>query len=66
MPFLASDLDACPAPLLVMARNGDHRKPPLSEGPSSSGQQLPSHRARMDAGPDWALSSTRWGFRPRR
>jgi hypothetical protein len=32
MPSLASDLKACLAPLLVMARDGDHDKRPWNDG----------------------------------
>jgi hypothetical protein len=42
MPFLASDLEACPAPLLVMARDGDRGKRAWSESSSYDGRPLPS------------------------
>jgi hypothetical protein len=64
MPFLTSEHEARHAPLLVMARGGDHNKRPWSEGPSHGGRQPPCHRARMDTGPDWALFSNRWGSDP--
>jgi hypothetical protein len=62
VPFLASDLEACPTPLLVMARDGDCGKHPWSEGSSHDGRQPPTHWAQTDTGLDWALSLTRWGF----
>jgi hypothetical protein len=52
VPFLASNHEACPDLLLVMARGGDHSKHPWSEGPSLGGRQLSSHWARMDTRPD--------------
>jgi hypothetical protein len=63
-PFLVSDLEGCPAPLLVMAKDGNRGKRPWSEGSSHDGRQSPSHQLQMDTGPDQALSSTRWGFSP--
>jgi hypothetical protein len=62
MPFLGSDLEAHPAPLLVIASGRDHDKHPWGEGPSCVGRQLPSHRVRIDTSPRWSSSSTRWGF----
>jgi hypothetical protein len=37
MPFLAFDLEACPTPLIVMARDGDHGKHAWSESSSYDG-----------------------------
>jgi hypothetical protein len=42
-PFLTFDLEDCPGPLLLMARDGDRGKHPWSEGSSHNGRQLPSH-----------------------
>jgi hypothetical protein len=64
MLFLASDVEARPAPLLVMASCGGHGKGPWGGRPSHDGHQPSSHYARMDAALDWASSSARWGFTP--
>jgi hypothetical protein len=60
-PFLTSNIEARPAPLLVMAKNGDDDKHCWGEGPSHNGRWPPSHRVRLDIGLDWTSSSTRWG-----
>jgi hypothetical protein len=64
MASLTSDLEARLAPLLMMARNGDHDKCPWSEGPSYGNRQPPSHRVRMGTSSDRASLSTMWGFSP--
>jgi hypothetical protein len=60
--FLTSNLEACPAPLLVMARDGDLGEHPWGEGSNHDGRQPPTRWARMDIGPDRASSLTWWGF----
>jgi hypothetical protein len=40
--FLTPDLEAHPAPLPVMGRDGDHGKRPWGEGPSHDGRQSSS------------------------
>jgi hypothetical protein len=45
-----------------MASGGDHGERLWGEDPSHDGRQSLSHRARMDAAPGWASSSTWWGF----
>jgi hypothetical protein len=52
MPFLASDLEACSATLLVMARDGECSKRDWSEGSSHDDRHPQSHWAKMDTGPD--------------
>jgi hypothetical protein len=64
MPFLASNLEAHLAPLLMMASGGHYDKRSWGEGPSHDGRQPPPHWARMDTALSWASSSTRWGFTP--
>jgi hypothetical protein len=64
MPFLAADLEACPAPSTMMASGGDNGKHPWGGAPGHDGHQSPSHRVRMDVATDWASLSTRWGFTP--
>jgi hypothetical protein len=58
-PFLTSDLEARPVPLLVMARDNDHGMLPWSEGPIHGGQLPLPHQRRMVAGPDQASSVNR-------
>jgi hypothetical protein len=42
-PFLATDFEACSAPLPVMASGGDHDKRPWGGGPRHDGCQPLSH-----------------------
>jgi hypothetical protein len=64
--FLIADLEACPAPLHVMASDQNCGKRPWCGNPNRDGCQLLSHRARMNVAPSRASPSTRWGFTLRR
>jgi hypothetical protein len=62
MPLLATDLEAFPAPLPMMASGGERGKHPQGGGHSHDGHQPPSHRARMDVATGSTSLLTTWGF----
>jgi hypothetical protein len=61
-PFLTTDLEACPAPLPMVASGGDHDKRYYSGSPRHNCHQLSSRRARTHASSPRALPSVGYVF----